>query len=430
MDRAVSKSSDETGAATPERADPLAVSLLTGGGDTQYAYGLSASLASLGATIDLIGSDEFETPAFQNNRAIRFLNLRGSIDPKASAGSKVVRILKYYTRLMRYAVSARPGVFHILWNNKFEWFDRTLLLLFYRMLGKRIVLTAHNVNAGKRDQTDTWLNRLTLRIQYRLAHCIFTHTEKMSQELIEEFDVSPSRVVLIPYGINNAVPDSSITPLEARERLGIRPDERVLLFFGRINPYKGVEYLLSAFEQLRSRKEPYRLVVAGRPEDCEDYWGGLLKKMRDDAPSGRILIHAEFVPDHFIEIYFKAADALVLPYRHIYQSGVLFLGHSFGLPVLASDVGSFREEIVKGKTGFLFQPEDVADLVRAIDIYFASDLYANLNARRSEIRKYAMELHSWDTVGRMTASVYADLLHGSPPQLRSGPRRSQSILQP
>ena len=95
----------------------------------------------------------------------------------------------YYARLIRYAATAKPRIFHILWNNKFESFDRTLLMLYYKVLGKKIVLTVHNVNAGRRDSKDTRLNRLTLRIQYRLADHIFVHTEKMKRELIEEFGV-------------------------------------------------------------------------------------------------------------------------------------------------------------------------------------------------------------------------------------------------
>ena len=98
---------------------------------------------------------------------------------------------------------------------------------------------------------------------------------------------------------------------------------------------------------------------------------------------GRVLLRADFIPDDETEVYFKAADVLVLPYRHIYQSGVLFLGYSFGLPVLAADVGSLKDEIVEGKTGFVFRPEDPVDLARAIERYFASDLYADLNSRQA-----------------------------------------------
>ena len=133
--------------------------------------------------------------------------------------------------------------------------------------------------------------------------------------------------------------------------------------------------------------------------------------IREDVRSGRILLRAEFIPDDETEIYFKAADVLVLPYRQIYQSGVLFLGYSFGLPVLAADVGSLKDEIVEGKTGFVFKPEDPVDLAKTIERYFASDLFPDLNSRAAgRYETYATEQHSWDVVGQVTMSVYADLL--------------------
>jgi glycosyltransferase involved in cell wall biosynthesis len=89
---------------------------------------------------------------------------------------------------------------------------------------------------------------------------------------------------------------------------------------------------------------------------------------------------------------------------------VLFLGYNFGLPVIATDVGSLREDIIEGKTGFICRPEDAADLARVIETYFASDLYRSLNSRRQEIKAYARERHSWDVVGQLTVNVYAKLL--------------------
>ena len=94
----------------------------------------------------------------------------------SALSGKAVRLSTYYLRLLKYAVVAKPRIFHILWNNKFELFDRTLLMLYYRLLGRRVVLTAHNVNAAKRDGRDSLLNRLTLWVQYRLSDHIFVHT--------------------------------------------------------------------------------------------------------------------------------------------------------------------------------------------------------------------------------------------------------------
>ena len=84
----------------------------------------------------------------------------------------------------------------------------------------------------------------------------------------------------------------------------------------------------------------------------------------------RIIERIEYIPDEETELFFKAADVLVLPYTRIFQGGVLFLGYGFGLPVIASNVGSLREEIVEGKTGFVFKARDSSDLAGIIGKYF------------------------------------------------------------
>jgi len=394
----------------PETAPGIAVSLLTGGGDRPYAFGLATELISRGAALDLIGSDELDYPEFHGKPGVNFLNLRGDQRPDATFLRKVSRVSTYYAKLICYAATAKPRVFHILWNNKLEAFDRTLLMLYYRVLGKRVVLTVHNVNAGRRDAKDTVFNRLTLRVQYRLADHIFVHTKQMKRELVQEYDVQSMRVTVIPFGINNSVPNKRLTTAEAKQRLGIRDGERTILFFGNIAPYKGLEYLVTAFQQNLAERDNYRLIIAGRPKNCERYWNTIREAIREDVRSGRILLREDYIPDEETEVYFKAADVLALPYRHIYQSGVLFLGYSFGLPVLAADVGSLKDEVVAGKTGFVIRPEDPVDLARAIERYFASDLYLNLSVRRQEIRDYAAEQYSWDVVGHVTMSTYAGLL--------------------
>src|SRR5437870_5794425 len=188
------------------RTDPQ-IAVLTGGGDRPYALGLATTLIAEGLCFDFIGSDFLEDPGLRECRQMRFLNLRGDVGADAPFARKVWRIAKYYARLVWYAAGARPGVFHILWNNKVEFFDRTLLLFYYRCLGKRIVFTAHNVNIAKRDGVDSALNRLTLRIQYRLVHHVFVHTQQMKDELQADFGVAESKITVIPFPINSTVPD-------------------------------------------------------------------------------------------------------------------------------------------------------------------------------------------------------------------------------
>src|SRR5207253_10727479 len=145
---------------------------------------------------------------------------------------------------------------------------------------KKVILTVHNVNAGSRDATDTILNRVTLRIQYRLADHIFVHTGKMKDQLTAMWSVPESAITVIPFGINNAVPDTAVTPAEAKQRLGIGPAERTILFFGTIAPYKGLEYLVGAFERLVAERGDYRLIIAGRPrKDSGQYWDAIRRKI-------------------------------------------------------------------------------------------------------------------------------------------------------
>jgi len=387
------------------------VALLTGGYDPPYAYGLAMALSSMGVRVDLIGGDGVDFPEFHTSLNIRFLNLRGNQRSNAGLQEKVFRVLRYYARLIRYAAGANPQVFHMLWNNKFEIFDRTLLLLYYKLLGKKIVLTAHNVNAGRRDSRDTMLNRVSLAVQYRLADHIFLHTEKMKRELLEGFCPSEGKVSVIPFGINNSLKTTDLTRFEARTKLGIGDGEKAILFYGTIAPYKGLDSLVDVFLQNAARWPDCRLIVAGRPKaGCEHYLRKIQRAISANKYGSRILESIRYIPDEETELYFKAADVTVLPYREVSQSGVLFLSYSFGLPVIACDVGCLSEDIVEGVTGFLAQPGDHASLAEAIAKYFRSDLYMDLDSRRQDIIDFANARHSWDVVGQRTCEVYLDLL--------------------
>jgi D-inositol-3-phosphate glycosyltransferase len=386
------------------------VSLLTGGADKPYALGLASSLIAQGVEFDFIGSDYVDGPELHGHPSVRFLNLRGDQRPDVNRVRKVWRVVRYYCRLLHYAATSEPKVFHILWNSRLEWLDRTLILIYYRLLGKRIVFTAHNVNVRERDGGDTRLNRLTLGIQYRLVDHIFVHTDQMKRQLTSDFRVPDGKVSVIPFGVNSTVPDTALTRAEARRRLGLIGGQRTILFFGNIAPYKGLEYLVEAMIPLAQTSADYRLVIAGRPKGSESYWSALRGRIASAQLEPNVIERIEYVPDEETEVYFKAADVLVLPYTHVFQSGVLFLGYNFGLPVIASDVGSLREDIVEGQTGFVCTPRSAADLAATIERYFASDLYRELDTRRQTIRIFAHQRYSWSKVGMITGAVYSSLL--------------------
>jgi glycosyltransferase involved in cell wall biosynthesis len=407
---AIGGRSSQLPASSSQLLTSLRVALLTGGGDKPYALGIAEALTEAGVKVDFIGSDELAVSSILQNKRIKFLNLRGDQRPQASALAKLARVLRYYVRLLRYAAGRTPPIFHLLWNNKFEFFDRTALMLYYRLLGKRIVLTVHNVNARTRDGNDSDWNRLSLRMQYRLADHLFVHTEKMKTELRSSFAVPSDKVDVIPFGINNTLPKTSLSSADAKGRLGVPPGSKTLLFFGNIAPYKGLDCLVHAFAKVARKDPSYRLIIAGRLKCSLESWRDVEQAIEAAGVRDQTIQRIAYIPDEEAEWYFKAADVLVLPYRSIFQSGVLFLGYSFGLPALVSDVGSLKEEIVEGETGFVFCAEHVEDMARVITRYFESDLYPNLESRRGWINDYANDRYSWTKVAAVTTEVYQRLV--------------------
>ncbi len=392
----------------------MKIALLSGGSDKPYALGIVDTLLANGHTIEFVGSDELLCEELVGNERVHFLNFRGDTNPLAPRGQKISRIAKYYFRLFIYASRCQPMIFHILWANRFWFLDRVLLNVYYKLMGKKLVFTAHNVNERKRDGRDSLYNRLTLKALYKLVDHIFVHTKSMKMELIEGFGVDSCKVSVIPFGINNTLPNTCMQLTEARRRLALSEKAKVFLFFGRIAEYKGLEYAIQALPLLRARGHDVRLVVAGRIESgCEAYWQRIQAMIGRLDLEDEVVRNIDFIPDDEVEIYFKAADALLLPYRAIFQSGVLFLAYGFGLPVIAANVGSFEDDILEGQTGLIFRSEDIVDLADTCERYFDSQLFRDLPMARKEIKEFGNKKYSWDEVGKISCTVYERLLAGS-----------------
>src|SRR5439155_5264922 len=157
---------------------------------------------------------------------------------------------------------------------------------------------------------------------------------------------------------------------------------------------------------LAKEDKELRLIIAGRIKPgYASYWNTLQSQISRAGLEKCIIQHVRFIPDEEVELYFKAADVAVIPYVEIFQSGVPFLSYSFGLPVIATDVGSLRDDIVEGGTGFLCRPKNPADLAGTIRTYFSSDLYQNLKPRGTEIREWANARNSWAKVGEILNAV-------------------------
>lgn len=388
----------------------MQVSILNAGGQTDYLYGLVTGLSSQpDIRIEVVDGDASHT-LFINFSRVRYFNLRGDNRSPQSVFTKAFRILLYYIRLVLYAARTRSQVFHIQWDNSFLLFDRTLLLLYYKLCGKKIVYTAHNISKEARDGVETWYHRSSLHLLYRLVDRIIVHTERMKSELITAYNIPPNKIHIVRHGINLLVPKTGITPTEARRKLGIAESAHVILFFGCINEYKGTDLLLDAVAQSAKTDPALLLVIAGQFKCSPAYRTTIENRIAAILPTVPVKTIFKFLAPECVEELFVAVDCVALPYRRIYQSGVIFLAYRFGIPIVATDVGSFREDIVEEKTGFLCPSNDASALSVALQKYFSSDLFAQHEQTRARITQWAEDRYSWQNIGKQTVGIYSEPL--------------------
>ncbi|MCH7973245.1 MAG: glycosyltransferase family 4 protein [Bacteroidetes bacterium] len=387
----------------------MKVTIIHAGGENSYLFGLVNGLSKINNLIIDVIDSERSVGLFQNLSNVNFYNFRPSLETKARLGKKVFRILSYYYKLAVYTMNTDSYILHIQWLNKFVLLDRTLLNLYYKLAGKKIVFTAHNINAKKRDNKDNFINRFSLRIHYKLVDHIIVHNRRMKDELIKDFNVNESKVSVIPIGLNIKVPQLDITKKQAIDYLNLPGSQKYILFFGGIIYYKGLDLLIKAVKLLLDECEQYHLIIAGEPRD-KVYYHSILELLKNSNIENNVTHKFCFIPDNEIPYYFIASDCCVLPYRNIFQSGVHVLSYSYGLPVIASDIGSFKDEdIIEGQTGYIFKPSDYHDLKLKLKSYFSSRLYNDLGEKRSFIKKWGREKYSWTDIGKSTLAVYQNI---------------------
>jgi glycosyltransferase involved in cell wall biosynthesis len=342
--------------------------LLIGHGfEANYLLGFARGLYAQGVDL-LVTADDTSAPLLAA-AGLPHVNLRGSVDPRRSPGSKLSNLLRYHVRLAALVFRHRGGVVHFcgILRRELILLEGVLLPLWLRLWAGTYLHTAHN--ALPHGCADRRLFRLAYRWIYRWPHAILTHAAVVSRQLEQEFGVSPARLHRISIGLNEEVPASGLDAAGARERLGLPATGRLLLFCGKIEPYKGLDLLLAAWAQITAPDA--RLCIVGASRD-PDQTAALARQIAALPPERRPLWRDAFVPNAELGLWLEAADALVLPYRQIYQSGVVLLGLRFGLPLIATPVGSMPD-YVNPSTGILADATDVPALTRALQAFLDRD---------------------------------------------------------
>lgn len=213
-------------------------------------------------------------------------------------------------------------------------------------------------NAGSHDGP-AFAEKLTARFVHRLDEA-WTLSEEVADRLQSIRPSLSTKVLFHPlYDHFPPLPSRA----EARNKLGIPPNAKCLLFFGLIRPYKGLKGLLEVWPKLAQDRPDVHLIVAG---ECYGDWTPYEALIEASGYGNRVHRHLHFVPDAEVGVFFGAADCVTLPYERASQSGVTAMALHYGVPTVCSDVGGLSEYVLPGQTGELAPAGSSEDLRAAI----------------------------------------------------------------
>jgi glycosyltransferase involved in cell wall biosynthesis len=195
----------------------------------------------------------------------------------------------------------------------------------------------------------------------------------------------------------------SYTQAQAREKLGIQPNEKVLLFFGFIRAYKGLNHLITALPKVLEKMK-VRLLICGEFYDDEHKYR---QQIADLNVADQIILKADYIPNEEVGLYYAATDVVVLPYVTATQSGVVQVAYNYNKPVITTRVGGLPEVIDEDKTGFIVPPQDpdalAAAIIKFFEIMESTDFAQHIQEHKKQ--------YSWERMaGAITGFLKNDFL--------------------
>jgi glycosyltransferase involved in cell wall biosynthesis len=295
-------------------------------------------------------------------------------------------------------------VLHVNWLHPFYWSDdlgssekrlnHFVDNVYYaRSLGYRIVWTLHNLYPHERPYPD--LDQLARQAMCEVSDAVVAHCHYAADRARELFHLD-DRLRVIPHGNYIDAYPNTISKEDAREELGLPPGAFVYLFFGHARPYKGIEGLIEAFRTIAGKED--RLVLAMNSGLFSEY-GEKIERSVEDDPRIRSFTRSFFKTDD-CQIYFNAADTVVLPFVDVLTSGSAILALSFGKPVVLPRLGCMPE-VANDSMGEMFDPKGPDDLTKAMSDIRSRDLEAV--SRAAYERAEALD---WDGIARQFAELY------------------------
>lgn len=298
-------------------------------------------------------------------------------------------------QLVQYLKKVKPDVIH------FQWTPLAVVDRYFIPSIKRIaptILTVHD-SSPFNNNPSAGIQRIgVIDIMSDFDHLI-VHTQQ-ALNVLQKYGIAPQKISRIPHGVLGAAVISH--PINSLTRFKENSDKVEILLFGKVKPYKGTDTLIRAIGELpiASRERAHLRVIGKAEMDMES----LFRLAEEFGVRNNITWDLRFIDDEEIRGMFEATDIVAMPYREIDASGVLMVALSVGRPIIASNIGLFRELLENDVHGALIDPDDVKSLSSALDKFIS-----NASLRRDvgeNVKILGESIPSWKKIGQMTADLY------------------------
>ncbi len=317
-------------------------------------------------------------PPFLKIKKIRYgksLKSSGNIEVNYT-----LNIFNPFSWINTYKLTTAPVILFEWWN--IVQLPHYIFLSYLFKRKKKIIMAelhnplSHETIFGERLLFNTWI---------KLVDKVIVHTRASAES------INHKSINIIHYG---TYPCNRISRKDAREKLSIPDNAKVLLFFGNMRPYKGLDILLESFKMLANENKNVWLIVAGRPWRDFNKYKQIIDSF-DPNINSRILLKNEFIPDKEVPIYFSASDLLILPYKKFdSQSGVIMLSISCGLPYVVTNVKGLSEFALGKNAISKTDPLSVYSIIKKI--IFSKEIMKNLKVK---IESFDLR-YNWNNYGK------------------------------
>jgi glycosyltransferase involved in cell wall biosynthesis len=245
------------------------------------------------------------------------------------------------------------------WHPFFGFCHGMLSFLIRRKYKNKILFITENVVSHEANAIDKFLTRIGLKFASKFL-TLSGIVEKEVQQYSKGKKVYRSELPV--YDCYKQSEEVNIKKL--KKDLDFDEDSLVLLFFGYVRKYKGLDILIEAFPKILSSNQKARLLVVGEFYDNPQDYFDLVKKLNIE---DKVKVINQFVPNEDVAKYYQAADLVILPYRSATQSGILNVAYGFNKPVIVTDVGGLAEFVEEGKTGFVVHPNSPEAIANGVE---------------------------------------------------------------